>query len=100
MHSRSLSWARVGYCGDTRDLAPASRTNHFGPLSGLAKQPVERILELDRNARNEYLREARRHGLSYKEIKYRGDSTEAESTLRGRHRILSKPRKMRVRNPQ
>ncbi|KAH0034262.1 hypothetical protein KCU78_g2300, partial [Aureobasidium melanogenum] len=86
--------------GDTRDLAPSSRTNHLGPLSGLAKRPVERISELDRNARNEYLREARRHGLSYKEIKCRGDFTEAESTLRGRHRNLSKPKEMRVRNPQ
>lgn len=86
--------------GDTRDLAPSSGTNHFEPLSGLAKRPVERISELDRNARNEYLREARRHGLSYKEIKCRGDFTEAESTLRGRHRILSKPKEMRVRNPQ
>ncbi|KAG9621090.1 hypothetical protein KCU64_g21481, partial [Aureobasidium melanogenum] len=86
--------------GDIRDLAPSSRTNHFGPLSGLAKRPVERISEPDRNARNEYLREARRHGLSYKEIKCRGDFTEAESTLRGRHRILFKPKEMRVRNPQ
>ncbi|KAG9925269.1 hypothetical protein KCU98_g21510, partial [Aureobasidium melanogenum] len=86
--------------GDIRDLAPASRTNHFGPPSGLAKQSVERISNLDRDARNEYLREARRHGLSYKDTKHHGDSTEAESTLRGRHRILSKPKEMRVRNPR
>ncbi|KAH0408814.1 hypothetical protein KCU90_g21531, partial [Aureobasidium melanogenum] len=86
--------------GDIRDLAPSSRTNHFGPPSGLAKQSVERISKLDRDARNEYLREARRHGLSYKDTKHHGDSTEAESTLRGRHRILSKPKEMRVRNPR
>ncbi|KAG9944997.1 hypothetical protein KCU96_g3189, partial [Aureobasidium melanogenum] len=84
--------------GDIRDLAPFSKTNHFGPPSGLAKRAVESISALDRNARNAYLREARRHGLSYKEIKHRGDFTEAEYTLRGRHCILSKPKEMRVRN--
>ncbi|KAI5239867.1 hypothetical protein E4T42_08541 [Aureobasidium subglaciale] len=53
-----------------------------------------------RNNRDDYLQEARRRGLSYKEIKRRGGFTEAESTLRGRVRILSKPKEMRVRKPQ
>lgn len=64
-------------------------------------QPTERsIPELARNTKDEYLQEARRRGLSYKEIKRRGGFTEAESTLRGRIRILSKPKEMRVRKPQ
>ena len=56
--------------------------------------------EVVRNAKDDYLQEARRRGLSYKEIKRRGNFTEAESTLRGRIRILSKPKEMRVRKPQ
>lgn len=53
-----------------------------------------------RNDRDMYLLQSRRSGLSYKEIKRRGGFTEAESTLRGRIRILSKPKHERVRKPQ
>ncbi|THY61005.1 hypothetical protein D6C97_03610 [Aureobasidium pullulans] len=66
---------------------PSQQTTRFAP-------------EIARNTKDEYLQEARRRGLSYKEIKRRGGFTEAESTLRGRIRILSKPKEMRVRKPQ
>lgn len=70
----------------------------------LPSEPVEQasiyVPEKSRNTRDEYLQEARRRGLSYKEIKRRGGFAEAESTLRGRIRILSKPKEMRVRKPQ
>lgn len=70
----------------------------------VASQPIDQAVrcvpEMTRNNRDEYLQEARRRGLSYKEIKRRGGFTEAESTLRGRIRILSKPKEMRVRKPQ
>jgi hypothetical protein len=65
--------------------------------SSVHKVP-ERI-QIARNTKDEYLQEARRRGLSYKEIKRRGGFTQAESTLRGRIRILSKPKEMRVRKP-
>ncbi len=39
-------------------------------------------------------------GLSYKEIKARGGFSEAESTLRGRFRTLTKPKHLRVRKPE
>ncbi len=39
-------------------------------------------------------------GLSYKEIKARGGFNEAESTLRGRYRTLTKPKHLRVRKPE
>jgi len=63
----------------------------------------QHLLQPDGNARNDrdsFLLQSRRNGLSYKEIKRRGGFAEAESTLRGRIRILSKPKHERVRKPQ
>ncbi|ERF70257.1 hypothetical protein EPUS_00445 [Endocarpon pusillum Z07020] len=42
----------------------------------------------------------KKQGLSYKEIKARGGFNEAESTLRGRYRTLTKPKHLRVRKPE
>lgn len=39
-------------------------------------------------------------GLSYKQIKETGGFDEAESTLRGRYRALTKPREARLRKPE
>lgn len=44
--------------------------------------------------------ECRRLGMSYKEIKRMYSFTEAESTLRGRYRTLTKEKKDRVRRPE
>ncbi|KAG9512985.1 hypothetical protein KCU93_g10194, partial [Aureobasidium melanogenum] len=92
---------------DQSSLSDHNEGHHNLGLSWSEQRPVFscNILPQRRSVcgphyQNEYLREARRHGLSYKDIKHRGHSTEAESTLRGRYRILSKPKEMRVRNPQ
>jgi hypothetical protein len=74
--------------------------NQLELSSESAEQAIRCVPEISRNTRDEYLQDARRRGLSYKEIKRRGGFTEAESTLRGRIRILSKPKEMRVRKPQ
>lgn len=50
--------------------------------------------------RDQYLLSMRARGLSYKEIKRRGRFTEAESTLRGRVRVLTKDKSERVRRPE
>ncbi|KAI4725876.1 hypothetical protein E4T49_06326 [Aureobasidium sp. EXF-10728] len=85
---------------DNLDFVSGPSTNELELPSEPAEQAVRYIPEMARNTRDEYLQEARRRGLSYKEIKRRGGFTEAESTLRGRIRILSKPKEMRVRKPQ
>ncbi|CAD0090831.1 unnamed protein product [Aureobasidium mustum] len=85
---------------DILAFEPLPSTNELGVPSQTVEQPVRYVPEITRNDRDEYLQEARRRGLSYKEIKRRGGFTEAESTLRGRIRILSKPKEMRVRKPQ
>lgn len=50
--------------------------------------------------RNAFLIECKRRGLSYKDIKKIGGFKEAESTLRGRFRTLTKSKEQRVRKPQ
>ncbi|KAI4733344.1 hypothetical protein E4T50_16102 [Aureobasidium sp. EXF-12298] len=85
---------------DSLAFEPLPSTNELDVSSQPVEQAVRYIPEMARNNRDEYLQEARRRGLSYKEIKRRGGFTEAESTLRGRIRILSKPKEMRVRKPQ
>ncbi|KAF8428323.1 hypothetical protein EV426DRAFT_587354 [Tirmania nivea] len=52
-----------------------------------------------RQDNNELLVKLRDQGVSYKEIKKRLNCPEAESTLRGRHRTLTKDKSQRVRKP-
>lgn len=52
-----------------------------------------------RQDNNELLVKLRDQGVSYKEIKKRLNCPEAESTLRGRHRTLTKEKSQRVRKP-
>ena len=85
---------------DALAFTTLSGTSELEMPSEPAEQATRYAPEITRNTRDEYLQEARRRGLSYKEIKRRGGFTEAESTLRGRIRILSKPKEMRVRKPQ
>ncbi|KAJ5922855.1 hypothetical protein N7516_010558 [Penicillium verrucosum] len=50
--------------------------------------------------RNTFLIDCKRRGLSYKDIKRVGGFKEAESTLRGRYRTLTKSKDQRVRKPR
>ena len=53
----------------------------------------------ERQAKDDVLIRLRNQGLSYREIKRQTGFAEAESTLRGRIRVLSKPAHQRVRKP-
>jgi hypothetical protein len=53
----------------------------------------------DPEAKDAYLLQAKRLGMSYREIKQRGGFREAESTLRGRYRTITKDKNERVRKP-
>ncbi len=53
-----------------------------------------------RRSKDAFLVRSKVAGMSYKEIKARGHFSEAESTLRGRFRALTKNRKERVRKPE
>ncbi|EAW20151.1 uncharacterized protein NFIA_097800 [Aspergillus fischeri NRRL 181] len=67
--------------------------NHQGRTS-------TRSISCHNEVRNAFLIECKRRGLSYKDIKRLGGFEEAESTLRGRFRTLTKSKEQRVRKPQ
>ncbi|KAJ5183711.1 hypothetical protein N7492_001327 [Penicillium capsulatum] len=52
------------------------------------------------DSRNAFLISCKQRGLSYKDIKRIGGFKEAESTLRGRFRTLTKTKEQRVRKPK
>jgi hypothetical protein len=63
-------------------------------------ESVEAAAALHREARNEFLIGSRLMGMPYREIRRQGGFTEAESTLRGRFRTLTKEKRERVRKPE
>ncbi|KAL2156621.1 hypothetical protein VTH82DRAFT_1366 [Thermothelomyces myriococcoides] len=65
----------------------------------LAAVPVSAELA-DRMSKDEFLVRQKQMGRTYKEIRRLGGFTEAESTLRGRYRTLTKCREARVRKPE
>ncbi|MCJ1363144.1 hypothetical protein MMC16_002251 [Acarospora aff. strigata] len=52
------------------------------------------------NCKDAFLLESKLAGMSYKQIKEEGQFVEAESTLRGRFRTLTKHKDLRVRKPE
>ncbi|KAI0408601.1 hypothetical protein F4802DRAFT_604842 [Xylaria palmicola] len=58
------------------------------------------LADAERDAKNRFLVESKRAGMTYREIRRRGGFAEAESTLRGRFRTLTKNKEQRVRKPE
>ncbi|KAI9891182.1 MAG: hypothetical protein M1814_003025 [Vezdaea aestivalis] len=56
--------------------------------------------KVDRGRKDRLLLHLKAGGLSYKEIRIQGRFSEAESTLRGRYRALTKAKEQRVRKPE
>lgn len=54
----------------------------------------------ERSAKDDFLVKSKLAGMTYKEIRRKGGFTEAESTLRGRFRTLTKNKEARVRKPE
>ncbi|KAL4872252.1 hypothetical protein BDV12DRAFT_162582 [Aspergillus spectabilis] len=73
----------------------------FDSFGHIPCQPnqTDRMGPWTNDARNAFLIEYKRRGLSYKDIKRLGGFKEAESTLRGRFRTLTKSKEQRVRKP-
>ncbi|KAI1104203.1 hypothetical protein F4804DRAFT_332497 [Jackrogersella minutella] len=53
-----------------------------------------------RAVKDEFLVRSKRAGMTYREIRRKGNFIEAESTLRGRYRTLTKDKDARVRKPE
>ncbi|KAL7943531.1 hypothetical protein V8C42DRAFT_359204 [Trichoderma barbatum] len=95
---------------------PVPAPRRLLPSNGHRQRPVHRqpnmrarrlpVLQLssqegsERAAKDLFLVQSRLDNISYKEIKRLGKFTEAESTLRGRYRTLTKAKKDRVRDPK
>ncbi|KAI1426959.1 hypothetical protein F5Y12DRAFT_783541 [Xylaria sp. FL1777] len=56
--------------------------------------------DAERDAKNRFLVESKLAGMTYRDIRRKGGFTEAESTLRGRFRTLTKNKEQRVRKPE
>ena len=81
------------------DTAPSKNSSQ--PLQEESYGTNNKACAKSRNRlRDEFLVRSKLAGMSYKEIRTKGNFTEAESTLRGRFRTLTKRKEQRVRKPQ
>lgn len=85
---------------DTAIQSPFSATSSVPSQDSLQESPSDLGCADPTNERNIFLIRSKNSGLSYKEIKRRGGFREAESTLRGRYRTLTKAKEHRVRRPK
>lgn len=71
--------------------------NESNPKKG---EPQLRRRSSSADCKDAFLVQSKLAGMSYKQIKEKGQFTEAESTLRGRFRTLTKQKEHRVRKPE
>ncbi|KAL5001619.1 hypothetical protein BDV10DRAFT_191966 [Aspergillus recurvatus] len=96
----------IQYSSDTLTyqigLRPDESTDSFFPSGHISYQSshVGCMAPWTNDVKNALLIEYKRRGLSYKDIKRVAGFKEAESTLRGRFRTLTKSKEQRVRKPQ
>lgn len=80
---------------------PVARSSRKGKKKVIEQTDEEKKeAEEARAAKDEFLVKSKKDGLTYREIRKRGNFTEAESTLRGRFRTLTKDKEARVRKPE
>ncbi|CAJ2506260.1 Uu.00g003900.m01.CDS01 [Anthostomella pinea] len=82
----------------THHLVPLKPMPDFGNQDAATLIPVN-VADAERAERDRFLVESKDGGMTYKEIRRLGKFTEAESTLRGRYRMLTKNKEERVRKP-
>ncbi|CAK7207611.1 hypothetical protein SEUCBS139899_010421 [Sporothrix eucalyptigena] len=70
------------------------------PPPHVSSTPPTVVVDTERARKDALLLKLRREGYTYQEIRRRYHFTEAESTMRGRFRALTKPKEERVRKPQ
>lgn len=68
-------------------------------LARMRAAEEQRFAERERHRKDQILLQLKREGYTYREIRAKGNFTEAESTLRGRYRTLTKSKQERVRKP-
>ncbi|KAL2886503.1 hypothetical protein HOO65_060333 [Ceratocystis lukuohia] len=88
---------------------PAPEGNSYPQFPGFEISPTwspavregraYKVSRAQRRLQDAYLVQAKLSGMTYREIRLRGNFSEAESTLRGRFRTLTKNKEWRVRKP-
>ncbi|KAH6720130.1 hypothetical protein BKA61DRAFT_668042 [Leptodontidium sp. MPI-SDFR-AT-0119] len=87
--------------GSPRSITIPQRIKPKPVESATSPQPYAAAQALrDRAAQDDFLVKSKQSGMSYKDIRRVGNFTEAESTLRGRFRTLTKHKTQRVRKPE
>ncbi|KAI9806091.1 MAG: hypothetical protein M1833_004498 [Piccolia ochrophora] len=90
-----------GFDGSAARTDPDGKVFHISRLDNSRGRAVSRpSFPRRQRSKDTFLVRAKRAGKSYKEIRAEGNFTEAESTLRGRFRTLTKEKDRRVRKPQ
>lgn len=82
-----------------RNSFPTFETHPFSAQPALTSQTNDRTSNRSKS-KDQMLVDLKQRGYSYKDIKVMGQFEEAESTLRGRYRTLTKPKEARVRKPE
>lgn len=73
---------------------------HTFPTQSVSTTQANDRTSHGRKSKDQMLVNLKHRGYSYKDIKVIGQFEEAESTLRGRYRTLTKPKEARVRKPE
>ncbi len=81
----------------TRPTGPVGPAGLGGSAGGFFWR--QRPVDSERRHKDELLLRLKREGYTYREIRDKGKFAEAESTLRGRYRTLTKAKEERVRKP-
>jgi len=79
-----------------KPIEPAPEVSSMSPAQAVAAGNATH----NRTAMDDFLVKSKLAGMSYKAIREQGKFTEAESTLRGRFRTLTKQKSARVRKPE
>ncbi|ORY63399.1 uncharacterized protein BCR38DRAFT_486145 [Pseudomassariella vexata] len=79
---------------------PSPSTSVMMKTSAAASSRLLETQAAEKAAKDEFLIKHKRAGMTYREIRKKGKFIEAESTLRGRYRTLTKPKETRVRKPE
>ncbi|KAK0109892.1 hypothetical protein ONS95_002562 [Cadophora gregata] len=99
-HSPSPS-PRISEACSPRSVATPAWIDPKAWQPAISPQPRAEAQVLEtRESRDEFLVNSRLAGMSYKDIRRQGNFKEAESTLRGRFRTLTKDKTQRVRKPE
>ena len=103
--SKSLVTSRVSHKVDPVPTKPTPKRIEPKPTNGASwsdssqKSPTAQAIH-HRDTKDDFLVRSKLAGMSYKDIRRRGNFVEAESTLRGRFRTLTKHKAARVRKPE